>query len=94
MDELLTSAQVKAILLTAISTGTLSFSKHALVEMAADGLTEIDVVNACRGAIVQPGEFVNTSYRYRVETFRMAAVVAIRAIDHAVVVTPWKRKRR
>lgn len=94
MDELLTPPQVKAILLVAISTGVLSFSGHARTEMAADKMTEVDVVNVLRGGAVQEGEFEGGSFRYRVMTSKFVVVVAIETTEHAIVVTAWRIKRR
>lgn len=67
----------------------MSFSKHAREKMAKDGLTEIDVVNVLRVGIVEPAEWENQSWRYRVRTARMLVVVAFRAADN-VVVTAWR----
>jgi hypothetical protein len=38
------------------------------------------------------GELVSGTWRYRVETSRMAAVVAFRSATHAVAVTAWRFK--
>jgi len=60
--------------------------------MAADNLTEIDVRNTLKGGVVRPGELVHGTWRYRVETSRMAAVVAFESTTYAVVVTAWRIK--
>jgi hypothetical protein len=60
--------------------------------MEHDNLTEVDVRNTLRGGTVAPGELVNGTWRYRVTTSRMAAVVCFRSEKHAVVVTAWRFK--
>ncbi|HSK02682.1 MAG TPA: DUF4258 domain-containing protein [Kofleriaceae bacterium] len=69
---------------------TLSFSKHAYEEMAKDDLTEVDVRNTLRAGVARPGELEKGSWRYRVETSRLVAVIAFRSETHAVVVTAWR----
>ncbi|CAN5678265.1 hypothetical protein BH11MYX1_BH11MYX1_42570 [soil metagenome] len=86
-------AAAKKTVVTILVTGTLSFSKHALDEMAKDNMVEVDAKNALRGGACQLVEFVTSSWRYRFETARYAVVVAFRAEDHAIVVTAWKFKR-
>lgn len=83
---------VKRLLIAILAGGILSFTRHAYEEMAKDNLTEIDVRNTLRGGVVRPGEIVNGTWRYRVETIRMAAVVAFRSVSHAIVVTAWRIK--
>lgn len=92
MKEALPPATVKRLLVELRAAGILSFTKHAYEEMAKDNLTEIDVRNTLRGGTVRPGELVSGTWRYRVETSRMAAVVTFRSATHAVVVTAWRFK--
>ena len=42
--------------------------------MEKDGLTDLDAVNVLRGGVVREPEWVNGSWRYRVETQRMVFV--------------------
>lgn len=90
MKEPLPPATVKRLLVSLLATGTLSFTKHVYEEMAKDDLTEIDVRNTLKGGTVRPGELVSGTWRYRVETRHMAAVVAFRSAAHAVAVTAWR----
>ncbi len=73
-----------------LAEGAVNFTKHARDEMAKDRLVEIDVVNVLRGGKVEPGEWENGSWRYRVRTSRMAVVVAFRSETVLVVVTAWR----
>lgn len=90
MKEPLHPSTVKRLLVAILANGLLAFTTHAQEEMANDNLTETDVRNTLRAGVVSPGELVNGTWRYRVSTSRMAAVVAFRAEDHAVVVTAWR----
>ncbi len=85
--------------------GIFVLSPHALIEMSKDNLTDVDVVNILRGGIVQPAEWENGSWRYRVLTQRMAAVAAFEPDVEAlpadeddvsemelIVVTAWRQK--
>ena len=92
MKEPLPPSTVKRLLIAILASGTLSFTKHAYEEMAKDKLTEVDVRNTLRGGAVSAGELVSGTWRYRVETRLIAAVVAFRSETHAVVVTAWRNK--
>jgi len=90
VKEPLPPATVTRLLVALLAAGTLAFTKHSYEEMAKDNLTEIDVRNTLKGGMARPGELVNGTWRYRVETSRMAAVVTFRSATHAVVVTAWR----
>jgi hypothetical protein len=94
MKEPLPPSMVKRYLVAVLATGTLSFSRHAYEEMAKDNLTEVDVRNSLRGGTPRTGEVQDGTWRYRMETSLMAAVVAFRSATHAVVVTAWRFKSR
>jgi hypothetical protein len=74
-------------------TGTVSFSEHACDEMETDNLIPNDVINTLRAGIVEPGELEKRTYRYRVSTGIMFAVIAFRSATHLVVVTAWRKER-
>jgi hypothetical protein len=90
MREPLPPATVKKLIVAILASGTLSFSKHAYEEMAKDDLTEVDVRNTLRAGAARPGELEKGSWRYRIETSRLVAVIAFRSETHAVVVTAWR----
>jgi hypothetical protein len=73
--------------------------------MRSRNLTDVDVVNILRAGVVQPAEWENGSWRYRVSTQRMAVVAAFEPDVEAVpaeeddlsemeliVVTAWRQK--
>ena len=80
-------------------------SPHARLEMKKDNLTDVYVVNILRVGVVQPGEWENGSWRYRVLTQRMAVVAAFEPDVESlpsdeedvsemelIVVTAWRQK--
>lgn len=52
----------------------------------------IDVDNVLRGGAVDPGEYENGSWRYRVRTERIVVVITFRSEIELVIVTAWRIK--
>ena len=73
--------------------GRFTYSGHAKKGMLDDGLTTLDCENVLRGGVVQPGAWESGSWRYRVETNRVAVVVAFRSEQEMVVITAWRIDR-
>lgn len=73
--------------------GSVSFSSHSEKALVDDGLSTVDAVNVLRGGVVQPAEFENGSWRYRVRTQRMVVVIVFRSASEIAVVTAWREKR-
>ena len=90
LREPLEPSAAKRLIRKIIELGTVTFSKHALEEMAKDDLTTVDCVNILRGGVVQPSELERGSWRYRVRTARMCVVAAFRSDEELVVVTAWR----
>jgi hypothetical protein len=94
MNEPLTPNAATALIRSILTEGQVAFSQHAIDELTKDGLTTVDAVNVMRaGAVKQAADYIKQSWRYRVETARMAVVVAFRSEDELVVVTAWRAKR-
>jgi hypothetical protein len=75
----LTPVLAKALLRRLLEEGKFiapSARSHARQEMNKDGLTDVDLVNVLRGGTVEPPEWENGEWRYRVRTQRMTVVVA------------------
>ena len=74
------------------------FSRHALEELKADGLTTVDALNVLKSAdarILTEGEFVNGSYRYRLETKNIMIVISFWITgDGLIVVTAWDKRNK
>ena len=85
--------QVKILIREIMLTGDFMYSRHAEEEMAADSLTTVDCQNILRSGVVRPPDFEKGSWRYRVETTRMAVVIALRSSKRFVVVTAWRKIR-
>jgi len=90
MDEPLDPAAVGPLLRQILKSGRFTYSRHALKEMANDGLTTVDCVNVLRGGVPRPGEYESGSWRYCVETAKITVVVAFRSENELVVVTAWR----
>jgi hypothetical protein len=60
--------------------------------MSKDSLTELDVTNTLRGGVVQPCEWENGEYRYRVLTSKIAVVISFASETLLVIVTAWRIK--
>ena len=72
--------------------GYIEFSGHALEEMEQDGLSEVDIINTLRGGWPSPAEYERGSWRYRISTKSIVAVVAFRSESWAVIVTAWRKQ--
>ena len=60
--------------------------------MVADDLTTVDCENILRAGVIRPPEFERGTWRYRVETNRMAIVITFRSRREFIMVTAWRKK--
>jgi len=67
-----------------------SVTGHAERAMADDSLTMVDCVNVLDGGVVDPAEWENGSWRYRVRTARICFVIAFRSTTRLAIVTAWR----
>jgi len=94
MREPLTPDAARALIRSILREGQVARSQHAADEMLADGLTLVDCVNVLgAGAVTEPADFINGSWRYRVSTRRITVVVAFRSEQELVIVTTWRNKQ-
>ncbi|MDZ4806462.1 MAG: DUF4258 domain-containing protein [Candidatus Eisenbacteria bacterium] len=93
MKEPLKPADAERLIARILEEGAVRYSRHAFQEMANDELATLDIENILRAGVVEPAEFENGSWRYRVRTPRMMAVVAFRSESQLVVVTAWREKK-
>lgn len=91
MDEPLDPAAASRLMRSIVASGTVRFSGHAIEEMEQDGLIAPDIVGVLRSGVVQVPEMERGTWRYRVETPGVCAVIAFRSEDALVVVTAWRR---
>jgi Domain of unknown function (DUF4258) len=90
LAEPLSPPTAKQLIQQILQGGSVTFSRHAEEEMAKDNLTMVDVTNILRGGVVDPAEFENGSWRYRVRSARIAVIVAFRSETELRVVTAWR----
>jgi hypothetical protein len=83
----------KRLIVQILKGGAITFSGHALDEMAKDGLTTTDAANVLRGGVVEFCEEIARSWRYRVRTSRMTFVIAFHSDRMLRVVTAWRHKK-
>ena len=73
------------------------FSRHALNELAKDGLTTLDALNVLKSSdarIHDEGEFENGSYRYRLETAKIVVVICFSHTgEQLIIVTVWDKRK-
>jgi hypothetical protein len=84
--------EAKRLILQVLAKGDVRFTTHALEEMAKDGITQHEAIAVLRGGVVEPAEFINTTWRYRVRARRAVVVTAFRSEITAVVVTAWRTR--
>jgi hypothetical protein len=90
LHEPLTPSEAKRHILQALTSGDVRFSSHSLHEMAKDGITQAEALDILRSGVVEPGEFVKSTWRYRVRVRQAVVVTAFRSECAAVVVTAWR----
>jgi len=95
LDEPLTPADARILLTKILEADRVTLSDHAVDEMFADKLTHAEVFSVLRSGAVEPAEFKDSSWRYRVRGSSAYAVVVfeMRRSEWVVVVTVWRRKR-
>jgi hypothetical protein len=93
MREPLTFVEARQLVRRILQNGAIGFSRHALDEMRNDNLSEIDIKNVLRGGHVTDCILEKGTWRYRVTTPNMTAVVAFRNEYEVKVVTTWRSKK-
>ena len=89
-NEPLDNQKAQAVVREIVRTGTVTFTKHALVALKDDKLTTVDATNVLRGGWVEFSEWENGAWRYRVRTQRIVVVVEFESERELVVVTSWR----
>jgi hypothetical protein len=90
VGEPFTPQHARKLIRQILLTGTVSFSTHAFKEMAKDNLTTVDCTNVLRGGVVEPPEYRDGTWRYRVRTAAIYVVVAFRSDTQLAVITAWR----
>ena len=72
--------------------GTISFGRHAKERMKERNLGTNDIFNVLsEGQIYHDPENKKGSWRYRVETNKIAVIFVFRDIDGIAIVTTWRK---
>lgn len=58
--------------------------------MQERGVSAIEIDHALRAGIVDPGEYANGSWRYRVRSHQICVVIAFDSAVELIVVTTWR----
>jgi hypothetical protein len=90
MDEPFGNQDAQKLIREILKSGTVFFTPHGRKAMADDDLTAVDVENVLRGGWVEMSEYENREWRYRVQTNRIAIVVAFESETDLTVVTAWR----
>jgi hypothetical protein len=94
LKEPLSAPEAKRLIRQILESGTISYTEpHAHDEMRKDGVTMVDVENVLRGGVVEPGEWENGAWRYRVRTAAICVVVEFVGESELFVITAWRFKR-
>jgi hypothetical protein len=86
--------QAQKLLRKLLGAGKVGFSDHAYQAMEDDDLTELDVENVLRAGQVEDALLEHGSWRYRVETNRIRAVLVFCGPDEAIVITVMRKRER
>ncbi|MCY4120592.1 MAG: DUF4258 domain-containing protein [Acidobacteria bacterium] len=79
----------KRLIRQCITDGLVIWTNHALQRCSERGLTTVDCVNALKAGAVDPAEWENGTWRYRVRAGRITVVVAFRNVRALTVITVW-----
>ncbi len=73
------------------------FSNHSIIELRNDGLTSVDALNVLKSTdskIYQEGEWINGSYRYRLETKNLVIVIGFWDDGSGInIITAWDKRK-
>lgn len=79
----------KRLIRKCVSDGLVSWTNHALQRCSERELTTVDCVNALRAGTVDPPEWENGTWRYRVRAGPITVVIAFRDARALTVITVW-----
>lgn len=94
MVEPLKPGEARKLIQHILKNGYVTYSRpHAIERMEEREMDNSDCINILRGGKVRAGEYENGSWRYRVETPKMAVVITFIDGDELMIVTAWREKR-
>ena len=89
-DEPFDEQTVKRLIRQCTTEGRVSWTDHALERCSKRGLTTGDCVNALKSGAVDPAEWENGTWRYRVRAGEITVVIAFRDERSLTVITAWR----
>ena len=93
LQEPLSPADARRLLLDILSRGEVVSSRHANDEMAVDGLDMVDCVGVLRSGVVEPADLERGTWRYRVRARGVCAVISFMSESRLIIVTAWRDRR-
>lgn len=79
----------KQLIRECIAREHVNWTDHALHRCSERGLTTVDCVNALKSGVVDPAEWENGTWRYRVRAGPITVLVAFRDARALTVITAW-----
>ena len=80
----------KALIRRIRESGSIVLSGEARRRMREREVSAVEIDHALRAGVVDPGEYANGSWRYRVRSHQICVVVAFDSAAELVVVTTWR----
>ena len=80
----------KRLIRDCLARGHVRWTNHATERLLERGLTTGDCVNALKSGAVDPAEWENGTWRYRVRAGEITVVIAFRDVRALTVITAWK----
>jgi hypothetical protein len=87
------SAEAKTLIRSILVTGNVVLLAHARKEAAKDGIVMGTILNTLRSGIVEPAEWENGAWRYRVRAAQIYVVIQFDGETILIVITTWKARR-
>jgi hypothetical protein len=92
MDQPLSAVDARKLARQILATGDVTFTSHALAELAKDGKTTVDAINVIRGGVYREAEWENGGWRHQVQTQRFTVVIEFDSATDLIVITAWVMK--
>ena len=91
LQEPLRPDEARRLLREILASGTITYAiSHALDRLRQRNISILDCENVLRGGVVDPGEWENGAWRYRVRTQKIEVIVQFLAADEVLIVTAWR----
>lgn len=88
--EPLDPARAKLLIRSIRESGDIALSGEARKRMLERGVSAIEIDHALRAGVVDPGEYANGSWRYRISSHQICVVVSFDSAVELIVVTTWR----